>query len=672
MITVITPDKHTALTVARALEADNEANRHYYNDKYYITWMVGKMIEITTPRGQASYWFRNGSFPHLPKYMTLSVTTRTLRDGTPLNPDAAAQTATIKMLLAKSDSVINAMEPNPEGELKFRYLCAYLGTKLPCRRAVLNELTYGSVKFAVTHPQPCEKFDNWYNTARLRDEANWLVNINTRRAMAFAAGRGTYQVGRTATPVLCMVAERGKAVRNATPQENEAYTTIALKDRNGNIFPLKAQTPGTVFPEEMTEATILTCESKEVKVKTPKLHNLLSLQCEAAKEFDMDPRQSYEAAMALYERRLISFPATTATTVSRRRYEECRKSLQRLLCYKAFASAAATEPVIAQGRAVDTHPYGLQGIVTTSVPPLMLAGDMSKIYFLVARRMFQAFSRHAVAVDSTVVAECNGILFSWSGRHMKVKGWTALFPKESDRFHEVPAFNAGETVEIFARGSVSVTPAAPKPYTTASLMDELLEIRGISHGNEIAKDIVHLEESGWIERDVYGNITLKEKGRALYSIVRDMAIADEGNIARFDAMMRQRLHGETSASAYQEAIKAWASDLTAEILASAKLYPVREESMRCPCCGQGQLQLYGFIAKCGNPDCGKHFFRRLCGVDLSREHLMQIADAGTTSEIKGFRSFKGNSFKAKVVLTPTGSLQVTTNPKFNPSNSAEV
>ena len=127
MITIITQNQHVALIIARAIEADEEATRYYYNEKYYVTWMTGKMVEINTPRGVASYWFRNGSFPHLPKHLTLSLTTKNRKDGTSMTAEAAAQNAAIRSLIAKSGKIIVATEPNAEGELNFRYLYSYLG-----------------------------------------------------------------------------------------------------------------------------------------------------------------------------------------------------------------------------------------------------------------------------------------------------------------------------------------------------------------------------------------------------------------------------------------------------------------------------------------------------------------------------------------------------------------
>ena len=663
MITIIAQNQRVALTIARAIEADDEASRYYYNDKYFVTWMTGKMVEITTPRGVASYWFRGASFPHIPQYFTLSVTTKNRKDGTSLNETAAAQIATIRMLLKKSDSVISAMEPNGEGELKFRYLMAFLGAELPTRRAVINELTNSAIKYAVTHPVAAGTFDQRYRAQRLRDEADWLVNVNARRAVAFAAGRGTYQVGRTSSSVLSMIAERNLAVRKQQEQQKLHYTTIAVKDGNGNIFPMRSEDVCSVAPKADSTVKIVSVEVVEKKDKSPKLHNMASVQLEAAKEFDMTPLRSYEAAMRLYERKLISFPATTATTVTRRRYEECRKSLAKLLAIKDFASVAMAQPQTLQGRAVDKHPLGLQGIVVTSVPALVLDDDMSKIYFLIVRRMYQAFSKNAVLRVGRIVAECEGVRYSWVGQEYKVKGWHGLFPDTLLRQSPMPSFNNGDETQPFSVGSCTVTTPKIKEYTLATILEELYNERGPAQTNEVAKDLIQLEENAHFSRDIYGNITLTEKGRALYSIVRGMKISTTESVQEVEKLISTRLKDEISTSAYEHKLKQFTNDVTSEILSSASLYPVTEEEIPCPHCATGLMKTFGRVAKCDNPECGRYVFRQFCGVTLDHEQLSKLLKDGATDIIKGFRSFKGNLFKARVIINENGDAQVSSKSK---------
>ncbi|MFG6391125.1 MAG: topoisomerase C-terminal repeat-containing protein [Candidatus Amulumruptor sp.] len=658
MITIIAQNQQSALAIARATENDEMGNRYYYGAKYYITWAIHRMVEITTPRGIASYWFRNQSFPNLSKYLTLSVTTRTSNDGTQLTQEAATQLDTIKTLLAKSDSIIVATAPTQEGELTFRYLYAYLNCTLPYRRAIISELTVKGINRAISFPMDPENFDKWYTAARLRDEADWYIGVNARRALAFAAGRGTYQIGRTSASVLKMIQERNIAIANFEAVTS-GHTTIAVKDSDGNIIPMSSIEPNNLTPKSTSEVNILSVEKEEIKVKTPKLYNLVTLQMDAARVFGLSPQRTYDAAVALYFRKLISYPVVAGSTVSKRKYQECRKVLDKMLAYTNYASVAYAQMDVAPGRSVDkTSPMGTHGIVATGVPPLVIKDDLSKVYHLIVKRMYQAFSKDVVINRYNVLAECEGVRYRWTGETYKAKGWHSLFPDTAIKTLATPKFSSGESVELFSVGSCTKKSVAPKGYTDDTLIEELLKVRGSFQSFTIAKDVVHLETVGLIERDPWGIISLTTKGKLLYSIIKDMKIADLSMVVSSDELMRQVMNGKLSRSAFETSIKNLSCDITAEILASAKLYPRMEEDIPCPHCSEGVMKTFGRVAKCDNPGCGHYIFRQFYGVTLSHEELAALINDRKTPEISGFKSWSGKPFKARVIINQAGNPQV--------------
>lgn len=657
MITIIAQNKTAALAIARATANDDEGNRYFYGNKYFITWMAPKMIEITTPRGVASYWFRTMSFPHLPKYFTLSVTTRNREDGESMTPEANAQLDIIKSLLAKSDSIIVATDPTQEGEMGFRYLYSFIHCTLPYSRAILTDLTIKGINRAISYPMPAEKYDKWYRAARLRDEADWLIGVNARRALAFAAGRGTYRIGRTSASVLKMIADRNIMVKSAE-QTSDSYTTVAVKDTNGNIFVLRSIDPNGVVPTSASEVKIVSVDKTEAKIKTPKLYNLINLQLEAARLYGMTPQRTYEAALRLFGRKLISYPVAAGSTVPQRKYQECRKVLEKMLSYSNYASVAMADVGVAPGRAVDKSNFGTHGIVATVVPPFVLDDDMSRVYHLIVKRMYQAFSKDAVVIRSRVVAECEGVRYEWSGESYKTRGWHSLFPDTAVSTQAVPVFTSDEVVMPFSIGSCTKKSVLPEDYTDATLIEDLLAIRGTSYANGIAKDIIHLECSGLIERDAWGHISLTVKGRLLYGIIKDMKIADINEVVKVDNLMKDLSRDKISASAYDTQLKQLTRDITAEILASAKLFPRMEEDIPCPHCSEGVMKTFGRVAMCDNPDCGHYVFRQFYGVTLSHDELASLVNTGSTPPISGFRARSGKTFKGQVIINAAGNTQV--------------
>jgi len=106
----------------------------------------------------------------------------------------------------------------------------------------------------------------------------------------------------------------------------------------------------------------------------------------------------------------------------------------------------------------------------------------------------------------------------------------------------------------------------PEDYTDATLIEDLLAIRGTVYSAGIAKDIVHLESSGLIERDVWGHLSLTTKGRLLYGIIKDMKIADIGEVVKVDTLMKEVARDVLSTSAYDNQLKQFTRDVTAGIL----------------------------------------------------------------------------------------------------------
>ena len=72
MITIIAQSLRIARNISYILQADIEMDGYYANDKYFITWTYGHMVEINTPRGNTGYWFHDASFPVLPKEYALN------------------------------------------------------------------------------------------------------------------------------------------------------------------------------------------------------------------------------------------------------------------------------------------------------------------------------------------------------------------------------------------------------------------------------------------------------------------------------------------------------------------------------------------------------------------------------------------------------------------------
>lgn len=214
MITIITQSHRIARIISYILQADIEMDGYFANDKYFITWTYGHMVEIDTPRGNTGYWFHDTSFPVLPKEYQLKAAPSLHSNGREM-PDP--QLGVVRNLLAKSKKVIIATDPTAQGVLMSRYLLDYLKFEGKVIRVVLNDLMSDTIKSRLYYPGQDDSFEKSARLVAMKDRLDWLTNVNVSRAFAFATGMNTYPISRTSLPLLTMVARREEEIRNFTP-----------------------------------------------------------------------------------------------------------------------------------------------------------------------------------------------------------------------------------------------------------------------------------------------------------------------------------------------------------------------------------------------------------------------------------------------------------------------
>src|SRR5438034_2078105 len=119
--------------------------------------------------------------------------------------------------------IINACDAGREGELIFRYIIQYVGTKKPIKRLWLQSMTSEAIRDAFTNFRSDSEMQPLASAARSRNEADWLVGINATRAftLRLSGGRGSTvtSLGRVQTPTLTIIVERENKIKEFKPRE---------------------------------------------------------------------------------------------------------------------------------------------------------------------------------------------------------------------------------------------------------------------------------------------------------------------------------------------------------------------------------------------------------------------------------------------------------------------
>lgn len=141
-----------------------------------------------------------------------------------------------------------------------------------------------------------------------------------------------------------------------------------------------------------------------------------------------------------------------------------------------------------------------------------------------------------------------------------------------------------------------------------------------------------------------------EKGLALYSVVKEMQIANVRMTGEWENALAQIENGIFPCEKFWEKIERFTVEITTELLASDKLFSHKETGCTCPKCQKGVMQFYGKVVRCSNPDCGLPVFRQKAGKTLTDAEITELLTNGKTDVIKGFNSKAGKPFSAVVTF----------------------
>ena len=574
-------------------------------------------------------------------------------------------------LFSESKQIVVATDAGREGELIFRYLYSYLNCRTPFVRLWISSLTDKAIREGLRHLEEGNCYDRLYHAAKARSEADWLVGINATQAMTIAAGRGTYSLGRVQTPTLAMVCARYWDHKRFTP---EAFWQVHLSAEGtgeqtvkfSSLEKWKEKFPAEhIYNKVKAQPSLLVTkgECKEKVEDTPLLYDLTTLQKEANAKHGFTAEKTLEIAQKLYEKKLITYPRTGSRYIPEDVFAEIPKLLSFLGGYPEWIGKVPhrerlTRRSVDNSKVTDHH-----ALLVTGEKPLFLSKEDNTIYQMIAGRMVEAFSDKCVKELTTVTALSGEAEFAAKGCVIRQVGWRAVLGEENEE-QVLPPWKSGDTLAVCG---VSLTEGKTKPkplHTEATLLSAMetagkdvededvrqaMKECGIGTPATRAAIIETLFARGYVQR-CKKSLVPTEKGLALYSVVKGMRIANAALTGEWERELARIERGEKEASAFHEEIERYTTEITAELLSCDKIFGHKPSGCNCPKCGKGQMQFYGKVVRCDNPECGLHVFRQKANRDLKDEEIKELLTTGKTALLKGFKSKQGKSFDAIIAF----------------------
>ena len=691
MKTIIAEKPSVAKEIAHIVGADKREEGYMQGNGYYVTWAFGHLVQPAMPETYGMKGFHAENLPVIPDPFVL--VPRQVKTENGYKPDAGvlAQIKIIGKLFDSSERIIVATDAGREGELIFRYLYAYLGCRKPFDRLWISSLTDTAIREGLQNLTDGKEYDNLYHAAKARSEADWLVGINGTQALTIAAGRGTYSVGRVQTPTLGMVCERywehkrfeSKPFWQVHFGVVDADSGNILKFTSANRWTDKATATDIYNKVKDTGSAIITKVATKRKVeKAPLLYDLTTLQKEANSQHGFTAEHTLSIAQKLYEAKFITYPRTSSRYISDDVFATLPKLFKNLENHSEYGekvkllsgSEDYSKNSVNAAKVTDHH-----ALLITENAAIGLFKDEKIVYDMILCRMIEAFSADCIKDITSVTAQVDHeVEFGISGSIIRQTGWRALSLKEKNKRQDkdadatdnevkdqvIPNWQEGQHITL-SGCTITEGKTKPKPLHTESTLLAAME----TAGKEIEDDTMRqaMKDSGigtpatraaiietLLKREYMVRQQKKlvptEKGLALHSVVKNMAIANVEMTGKWEAELAKIERGEASADGFTHSIEGYTREITAELLGCDRLFSHKDSGCLCPKCKHGTMQFFGKVVRCSNKECGMPVFKQVAGKLLTDSDITDLLTKGKTRTLNGFTSKQGKPFSAAIAF----------------------
>lgn len=691
MKTIIAEKPSVAKEIAHIVGADKREEGYMQGNGYYVTWAFGHLVQPAMPETYGMKGFHAENLPVIPAPFVL--VPRQVKTENGYKPDAGvlAQIKIIGKLFDSSERIIVATDAGREGELIFRYLYAYLGCRKPFDRLWISSLTDTAIREGLQNLRDGKEYDNLYHAAKARSEADWLVGINGTQALTIAAGRGTYSVGRVQTPTLGMVCERywehkrfeSKPFWQVHFGVVDADSGNILKFTSVNRWTDKATATDIYNKVKETGSVIITkVATKRKEEKAPLLYDLTTLQKEANSQHGFTAEHTLSIAQKLYEAKFITYPRTSSRYISDDVFATLPKLFKNLENHSEYGEKVKLLPgsedysknSVNAAKVTDHH-----ALLITENAAIGLFKDEKIVYDMILCRMIEAFSADCIKDITSVSAQVDhDVEFGISGSIIRQTGWRALSLKEKNnrldkdadatdnevKEQVIPNWQEGQHVTL-SGCTITEGKTKPKPLHTESTLLAAME----TAGKEIEDDTMRqaMKDSGigtpatraaiietLLKREYMVRQQKKlvptEKGLALHSVVKNMAIANVEMTGKWEAELAKIERGEASTDGFTHSIEGYTREITAELLGCDRLFSHKDSGCQCPKCKQGTMQFFGKVVRCSSKECGMPVFKQIAGKLLTDADITDLLTKGKTRTLNGFTSKQGKPFSAAIAF----------------------
>ena len=589
------------------------------------------------------------------------------------------------------DYIINACDPDREGNHIFQLFYNYSKCTLPIKRFWTNDLSFGNVENALRNLRydgdglkPDLK--HLTESAILRAWSDWLFGMNFTIGVSLQM-HTTVKIGRVKTATHMMLAQREDEIKNFVPKTTYELESIykekfsgTLFDENGNIRFEKKDDADDILKKLGQTAIVESITTKKETTQAPQLYKLSDLQTDASKMFGYNADKVLEVAQSLYEKKVLSYPRTDCRYVGTELTKgfsillQSVATLKELEPYVRNLSKQDLDNVAKNKRYVNDKELAKSGhyaLSPTSVRPnwQTLTQEEKNILTIVYKRFLAIFLPPMIANKTTLITNNNTYTFKTTGKELISKGYTEIYGTNIiDNL--LPNLKKGDIVNVDKFEMKEKTTTAPPRYTQGTLIaamenpakfledDNLKEIikekQGIGTPATRSTIIKNLLDDRYVEEK-------KGKGKASYLYVTDLGMKIYENLKGEDfasvdmtGIWEEKLskvaEGTYSFTSYESELRQYVKDTVQHIkqMNLNKYNSSKNVIGKCPICGKDFIEgKNGYF--CSNENCDFHIGKKILQATIPKTEVLKLIAGKETKEMKFVRN-NGEEFKSKLHL----------------------
>lgn len=601
--------------IARVLECKNEKNGYIEGNKYIVTWALGHLVTLADPENYDQKYksWNIEDLPILPKYLKTVVIKKTNK-----------QFNIVKAQINRDDvkEIVIATDAGREGELVARWILQKSSTDKPLKRLWISSSTDKAIKDGFKNLKEASKYENLYNSAIARAEADWIVGINATRALT-TKYNAQLSCGRVQTPTLAMIHKREGEIRNFTPRE---YYTLEVNAKISNEtikFTWHDKKNSTsIFSKDKIENISKKIKNKDLEIievnkvdkkkYSPALYDLTELQRDANKIYGFSAKETLSIMQKLYEHhKILTYPRTDSRYLTSDIIDTLKDRIKAVnisdyskICNKLLKSNIKSNKSFVDDSKVSDH----HAIIPTEERVFIsdLSDKERKIFDLVVKRFLSVLCPPFEYTETKVKGNIEGEIFIAKGNKINSLGWKENYKDLGDEesYESMPNINKNAILKI-DDVKVKIGKTNPPSYLNEGTLLTSMEKNNLGTVATRADIIEKLFNSFLIEQKGK-DILITSKGKQLLELV-PAELKTLELTSSWEKKLQDISKGKLNKNIFIKEMKDYSKDIVKEIKNSDNKF--RHDNLtrnKCPECGKYMLEVKGKRGKmliCEDREC---------------------------------------------------------------------